>query len=158
ELLKRAAARTQASGAIYARLGVAYSQLGQYEQAAAADRLAIKKAPGSLAGYQNLVVNYLQAKQPAEALKVLDEAAKEPRADAEFLVSLAELYANFGLQVPKQREAANAKALAVLIHAEQLKPRSPALRMKLADGFSLMGDSDRAAKLYLELLNSLNAV
>jgi tetratricopeptide (TPR) repeat protein len=155
DLLKRAAASPNASGAIFARLGVAYAELGKNDQAVSAGRMAIKKAPASLAGYQNLAVYYLQTKQTDEALKILDEANRQSHADADFLIGLAELYANYGLQMPKQREQANAKALAVLSRAEKLGPGTPALRMKLADGFSLLGDSKKAAELYLELLKTL---
>ena len=38
EIVKRAAARPDASGEIYARLGLIYSQLGKPDQAAAANR------------------------------------------------------------------------------------------------------------------------
>src|SRR6266404_3594119 len=155
ELLTRAASRPNASGAIFANLGFIYSQLGKQEQAIAANRSAIKKSPGSLTGYQNLFLNYLQAKQPQEALKVLDEAAKQPNAGAEFLISLSELYANFAVQVPAQKEAANAKALQILKRAEKLNPANPPTRLKLADGFNLLGDSAKAAQIYVDLLKTL---
>ena len=64
EVATRAAARPNASGQIYARLGLIYSQLGKPDQAAAANRTAIKKSPGSLAGYQNLFLE-LSAEQTA---------------------------------------------------------------------------------------------
>src|SRR6266404_7513519 len=155
ELLTRAASRPKASGAIFANLGFIYSQLGKQEQAIAANRSAIKKSPGSLTGYQNLYLNYLQAKQPQEALKVLDEAAKQPNPGAEFLINLSELYANLGAQIPAQKEAANAKALQILKRAEKLNPANPPTRLKLADGFNLLGDSAKAAQIYLDLLKTL---
>ncbi len=155
ELLTRAAARPRASGAILARLGFVYSQLGKPEQAAAANRAAIKKSPDRLSAYQNLFLNYLQNQQPQEALKVLDDAAKQLTGDIEFLLGLSELYGNFGLQVPAQKQSAQAKALAVLNRAEQLHPTKPAVRLRLADGFNALGDSAKAAQLYLELLQKL---
>jgi tetratricopeptide (TPR) repeat protein len=155
ELLSRAAARPGASGAIYARLGMVYGQLGKSEQAAAADRAAIKRAPESLAGYQNLFLTQLQEKQPAEALKVLDEASRQSAPSAEFLIGLSELYDNFALQYPSQRDKTNPKALAALNRAEKLKPSSPALRMRLADSFNSAGASEQAARIYLDLLKQL---
>src|SRR5258706_3424695 len=155
ELLNRAAERPDASGGIFARIGFIYSQQGKHDQAVAANRMAITKSPGSLPGYQNLFLNYLQNKQPQEALKVLDEASGQPQSDLEFLIGLSELCVNFGVQVPSQKEAVHARALAVLKRAEKLKPANPALRLKLADGFNLLGDSARAAELYLELLKKL---
>ena len=67
EIVKRAAAQPDASGEIYARLGLIYSQLGKPDQAAAANREAIKKSPDSLGGYQNLFLSYMRNKQPQEA-------------------------------------------------------------------------------------------
>ena len=154
EVLIRAAARPNASAAVLARLGFVYSQLGKLDQAVSASRAAVRKAPGALVGYQNLFVIYLQSKHPQEALKILDEAAHQPRLDAEFLIGLAELYANLGLQVPAQRKAANAQALAALNRAEALHPANPALRLKLADDYNLVGDATRSAEIYRDLLKT----
>ena len=152
EIVKRATAQPDASGQLYARLGLIYAQLGKNEQAAAANREAIKKSPGSLIGYQNLFLNYLHNKQPREALNTLDEAARQPGADADFLVGLAELYVTVGAQAPAEKENSRAKALATLNRAAKLGPMTPLLRLKLADGFNLLGESAKAAQLYLEVL------
>jgi tetratricopeptide (TPR) repeat protein len=155
EVLNNSASRSAASGALFAHLGFIYSQLGKYEQAVAANREAIRRAPRSFSGYQNLYLNYLQNKETVQALKVLDEAAKQPGAEIDFLINLSELYANFAVQVPAQKDAAKAKALALLNRAEKLNAPSPVLRLKLADGFNLLGDARKAIQLYLELLQKL---
>lgn len=155
EVLTKAAAEPGASGDVFARLGIVYGQLGKFDQAIVAGRTAIKRSPDSLAGYQNLFVNFLQSKQEAEALKVLDEAAKQPNVDAEFLVGLSELYLSYGVQAPSQKEKVNAKALAVLNRAEKLNPANASLRLKLAEAYNSLGNSDKAAALYLELLKKL---
>jgi tetratricopeptide (TPR) repeat protein len=155
EIVTQAAALPNATGDIYARLGLVYAQLGKVDQAIGANRQAIHKSPDSLDGYQNLFLNYVRTKQPQEALKVLDEAAARPKPDAEFLIGLGELYASLGLGAPALKEPAKTKALAVLKRAEQLNPTSPPLRLKLADSFNLLGDSSRAAQLYLDLLKRL---
>jgi tetratricopeptide (TPR) repeat protein len=155
EILTRATAAPGASGLLYARLGVVYGQLGKLDQAVAAGRTAIKRSPDELAGYQNLFVNFLQNKQPAEALKILDDAASRQTADAEFLAGLSELYLSFSTQVPSQKEKVSQKALAVLKQAEKLKPTNPSLRLKMADAYNSAGDPDRAAELYLDLLKKL---
>jgi tetratricopeptide (TPR) repeat protein len=155
EIVAPAAAQSKATGEVYARLGLIYAQLGKTDQAITANRQAIQRAPDSLDGYQNLFLGYLRTKQPQEALKVLDQAAARPNPDAEFLVGVAGLYASFGVGAPAEKEAVKAKALAVLKRADQLDPASPSLRLKLADAFNLLGDSSRAARLYLELLKKL---
>lgn len=151
-LLLRAVAQPGASGQIDARLGFVYAQLGKPDQAVAANRAAIRKSPNSLSGYHNLFLGYLGNKQPQEALKVLDEAARQPKPDGDFLVGLGDLYLSYGTQVPAQKDVAKAKALAVLNRAAQLSPVTPLQRLKLADGFNLLGESDKAAQLYLEVL------
>ncbi len=151
-LLLRATAQPDASGQVYARLGLIYSQLGKPDKAAAANRAAIRRSPGSLTGYHNLFLAYLNDKHPQEALNVLDEAARQAKTDADFLAGLADLYLSFGAQVPAQKAGARAKALAALNRAAQLSPVTPLQRLKLADGFTLLDEPEKAAQLYLEVL------
>jgi len=155
EVLNRAQVPPDATGADFLRLGVLYSQLGKSDKATAANRIAIKKQPDSISGYQNLFLNYLQNKQPQDALKVLDEAARQTKVGADFLLGLAELYLNFGAQSPAQKDAARAKALACLDRAFKLNPTTPSVRLQLAEGFYAVGDYKKSAQLYLELLKKL---
>jgi len=155
EVLNRSAARPDASGAIFARLGFAYAQSGKMPDAIAANKIAIKKSPSEFVGYQNLFLNYVQTKQNAEALKVLDQAARQQNVDVEFLVSLADLYASFANQSSAQKEIVRPKALQVLNRAEKLNPSSPQVRLLLAEGFDSLGDYSKATQIYLELLKTL---
>ena len=59
-------------------------------------------------------MTYLQSGKQKEALNALDEAARVTEIAPEFSVGLAELYANFGSQVPDQKTASFANALAIL--------------------------------------------
>ena len=154
ELLKAATARPGASGELFARLGLVYSQLGKTDQAISADRIAIKRAPTSLAGYQNLFLNYLQLKQDQQAFEVLESAAAQSSVNVEFLMGLADLYGSLGLQSPTLKAKASARQLAVLHRADRLHPSSPALRLKLADDFAGLNETTRATQIYLELLKS----
>jgi tetratricopeptide (TPR) repeat protein len=155
EVLKQAAARPGASGAIFARLGLVYGRLGRNDEAVAANRMAIKKSPRQLTGYRNLFFHALENKKPDEALKLLADAARQNGVGAEFLVGLADLYDHFALQFPSQREAVRAKSLAVLNRAAALKPADPQTRLRLADGFYELGSTNQAAELYLGLLDEL---
>ncbi|HWV98421.1 MAG TPA: tetratricopeptide repeat protein [Candidatus Acidoferrum sp.] len=152
DLLRRSAAQRDASATVLARLGAVYSQLGKNEQAVTTDRAAIKRDPGLLAGYQNLFLAYAQTKRDGEALKVLDEAAARPDVNAEFLLSLAELYGSFALQAPSLKDKINVRALSVLERAAKLKPTTPSMRLRLADGLNSLGQTSRASQVYLELL------
>ena len=155
EVVNRAAARPGVSGAVFARLGLIYAELGKTEQSVAANRTAIKKAPELLAGYRNLFLTYLQGKQPAEALAVLDEAARQPSKDPEFLMGVCELYLTWECKLPAQKEKAQAKALEVLNRVVRLNPQTPVLRLMLADSFNRLGETSKAAEIYLDLLNQL---
>ena len=155
EVVSRAAARPGASGAIFARLGLIYAQLGKTEQSVAANRTAIKKAPELLGGYRNLCLTYLQSGHATEALAVLDEAARQPSTEPEFMLGLAELYISLGMQVPAKKEKAHAQALAALNRVVRLNPQAAAVRLTLADSFNLLGDASKAAEIYLDLLNRL---
>jgi tetratricopeptide (TPR) repeat protein len=94
----------------------------------------------------------LSEKHTQEALNVLDEAARQPKPDADFLTGLSELYLSFGTQVPTQKAATKAKALAALDRAAQLKSFTPLQRLRLADGFNMLGEPEKAAHYYLEVL------
>ena len=153
EILTRAVDEPDASGAIYGRLGVVYSQLGQLDLAVQASRTAIHKSPQALLGYQNLFACYFQNKQPDKALATLDEAAKVPETDVEFLAGLSELYVNFGMQTPVLRTNANAKAKATLMRAIEMQPLTSEMQLRLGDDFGLLNDADHAAQMYQGLLS-----
>src|SRR5688572_14337429 len=131
ELLKKATETPNASGQLYARLGMVYSMVGKKEEAIEANRTAIRKSPHSLAGYQNLVHIHLQARQPEEAMNVLDQVARQPNAEPILLVELADLYAT--IMRGGGGDAAKAKALEMLGRADKLNPANPLLQQKLAD-------------------------
>lgn len=158
DVLSLAVDHPEASGDIYARLGLVDTQLGLTDQALEANRTAIRKSPRLLAGYHNQYFACLQARQPAAALKVLDEAAQQSDVDAGFLVGVADFYGNYILQFPSQREAVRARALPVLDRAASLKPALRQLRLKLADDYSMFDDQDKAAELYSGLAGEFDDV
>lgn len=154
-LLTNVTQNAHAPGSIFAVMGSIYAQLGQYDLGAEADRQAIQRAPGLLAGYQNLYLTQMHAHQQAAAVRVLDDAANVPGSDAEFLIGLAELYADAGLQIPGEARSAKARALSVLERARRLHPADPVTRLRMADAFSANGGDDVAVQLYKSTLDDL---
>lgn len=152
EVLNRAAVVPGASGALDALLGLSYAQLGKNEQAIASCRSAIKKLPRYLPAYQSLCQLYLQMNQPQAALELLDEAGRQPDADAGFLVELAENFAGLGHLRKLEPDAIKSRVLALLDRAESLKPDNAALLEKLADGYKLMGEIQKALAVYERVL------
>jgi tetratricopeptide (TPR) repeat protein len=150
-LLKASSERPTASAAIYSRLALVYSQMGKPDLSLAANRQAIKKAPRSLLPYQNIVLIYLQKKQPAEAIRTLDEAAVQSGYGPERYITLAELYAGVGLQFPERRKETNLKAATALKHAEKLGVTQVQMKVRVADDYAGIGEAARATAIYLEL-------
>jgi tetratricopeptide (TPR) repeat protein len=152
-VLLRATEVPNASGEVFAELGLVQSRLGKDREALEASTTAVKRAPLSLSGYRNLFLIYLQKGQTAPALAALDQAAKQPGTSGEFLIALAEFYATLERQAPSMRDVARAGAKAVLERAADLDLAGPQLRLRLADGLNLAGDSTNAARIYIQLLN-----
>lgn len=155
EMLQLGASRPDASGAVLSRLAFVLLQLGKLDQAAAAGRLAVKRAPESLAGYHNLYLIAAQNHKEQDALKILDEAGRQESGDFDFLIGLAELCANAALEFPARKTALQQQAVSVLVRAEKLCPSAAIQRLRLADGFSLAGDREKAARHYLAALGDL---
>lgn len=155
DLLKRATEQGNSSGDVFARLGMVYIQLKQFDKAIEVSQLAIKKDPLSLAGYQNLLLIYSRNKQAKEASTLLNKAVGISTNDPEFLIGLGELFVGFGTEFPAEKRDADLRAGDLFQRALKSFPRDPELQLRLADGLNAVGKADQAAELYLTLLNSL---
>jgi tetratricopeptide (TPR) repeat protein len=152
EILLKATRQKDAPGILFAQLGRLYAIEGKKELAIEADRAAIRKSPDSMMGYRNLAQLHLQSNQVEQGLKVLDEAAKRRDTDAGFLIELAELYTAFGRTGTNTLAKTKVQALDSLTRASKLTPENPLLLKKLADGFALLGQPDKATEIYLKLV------
>ena len=152
ELLLKATSRPDASGAMFARLGLVYALMEKVPEAIAANQSAIRKAPKSFAGYHNLGRLYLQSGKQDEGLKILDQAAKQTGVEAGFLIELAEMYTAYALSSAAQNTNVKNKALEVLDRAARENPNNPLLLQKMGDGFALLGAPEKAEGVYRKLL------
>jgi len=152
KVLLRATAIPGASGEIFARLGVVYSELGKNDQAVAVTATAIARAPASFNAYRTLFLIELQRGRPQAAEKVLDRAARAPGTSPDFCAAVAELYASLLRQAPSLTDSIHTNAGAMLDRAIRMQPSSPQVKAKLADGYLAIGDSTNAIHLYQELL------
>lgn len=155
EMLIAATVDGEASGEVHNRLGSVQALLGHNDEALNAYRLAIQKSPRYFEAQQNLFLHLLAAKQPEEALKVLEAAGRLEELNARFLVGLASLYQNYLRQYPTQRDAIKPGLLGVLTRAEALKPADPLTRVQMADALYSLGEQKRASELYLGLLEHI---
>lgn len=152
EVLQRAAKAPAVSGAVFMRLGFVYTQLGRPEKALEANQLAVQRLPNFFPAWHNLYLSHVQAQQPEQALATLDQAAKHAGGEVEYRLSLAELYANCAQKFPTLRPLAKAKAIVLLDQLLAEDSVRGMARLKLADGFYLFNENDKAARLYLDFL------
>lgn len=151
--LKKAADAPGASGLTFARLSLAYLQQGETNAAIEASRAAIKRDPASISGYQSLFHLQRALGHTNEARKVVEQAARQPKPDAPFLIDLAHLYLAMEAD---QLQATNApgrrQARELLRRAASMENTNLLALQKLAQGFMFVGDSKNAAEAYLKIL------
>jgi len=152
EVLLRAAARPDASARVSAWLALAYASQDKTAQAIAANRTALAKDPTLLMAYQHLATLYAEHRQPSEALKVLDEAAAQPSAQAGYALGVAELYGNFGRMRPEDTEVLKPRIVKALDRAAALRGQDAALAQRVADSYKRMSEWTKAEELYRALL------
>ncbi len=152
ELLKKTTAQPSSSGLANAWLGVAYQQAGQTNLAIEANQTAIKKSPGSLLPYQNLSQIYIQSGNTNEAIKIIDQAAAQPKTPPEFDLGLIEVYMRFARDQLLTDKAAREKILTVLDHAGKSNTDNPILLQRIADLYFLFGEPAKAEPFYAQIL------
>jgi tetratricopeptide (TPR) repeat protein len=150
-LLIRGSKQPDASGELYSWLGLAYSAAGQTNEAFQATQTAIKKMPRNLLAYQSLSQMDVQLGKTNDAVKVVDQAAKQTGVEPEFLVGVAELYSRYmHLGIIKDSDG-KPKIMEVLDRAAKLESSNPSTLYKIADGYLLLDELKKAEPIYLRL-------
>ncbi|HZM03056.1 MAG TPA: tetratricopeptide repeat protein [Candidatus Saccharimonadales bacterium] len=150
-LLEKSGRRVDASALVLSWLARADLQAGQTNRALEASRLAIKRQPEALDGYESELEILFQENQLAEASRVLNRAAKSIRPDPPGLVALAGLYSIYLKAQPKDLDA-KARAVALLDRVAKMNFAAPQLWQRVADSYSHLDEPKKAADIYLKLL------
>ena len=149
-LLSKASDRPGASARLDTRLALVLLRMGQTNASIQADQTAIRKDPKFIGGYEDLFGLYTQTRRTNEAVQIMEQAARVPNPDAEFLVELSEMYfvkdRGLGTNSPVRVRAHEA-----LKRAADMNPTNFFLLQKLADGFTQLRDTKRAAATLLRL-------
>lgn len=148
-----AAAQPGASAQAYSHLAVLHAESGQIKEAEQASRRAIELAPDLLSSYYHLYTLYLNQGQFAPARAVLEDASRRPVAVADYWLDLAELFAHLLRAQPEAKDAVLASLGRCLQQADELGVTSPLRRLKLADGYALAGETERAVRILLQALD-----
>jgi tetratricopeptide (TPR) repeat protein len=155
ELLTFGSDRPEASGLSWARLSAIQLQAGDSTDAIHSAQEAIRRSPGVMQGHQTLFLAELQSDNAATARKVLEDAESQGAGNAEFLIQLSELYGLLMVHNPRDRDALEARRVNLLEQAAALPLDSDMLKLRLGDGWADLGQSDRAADIYQDLLETM---
>ncbi len=151
-ILDKAVQAPDASGTTLTWHGIVLHELGRTNEAIRAVRAAVQREPQLAFACQNLFAFYLQSGRSKEALKLLAAAARPDTLDAEFLVSLAELYLNYRQLHPAEAELAKTRLIQVLDRALATEPASPAMILRIGDLYLAAGAYARAEPQFTNLL------
>ncbi len=159
KLLMEVTRSPDATAAMLSRLAFVFLQQGKTNQLIEANRAAIKRQPGSMAGYQGLYTFYRQTGQTNESRRVLEQASRQPKPDAEFLVDLAMMYL---LEDTPKRNTTNilisSRATDALKRAAAMSPTNFFVLQKLAQGLRMTGETKKASEIYQKLLDQFPGI
>jgi tetratricopeptide (TPR) repeat protein len=142
-----------ASEELFSHLGALYFRLNRTGAAVGACRNAIKKNPRAADAYPILFQIYFQNGQFADALNLVDGAAKVSLAPGELLVLCGELYLQLSTRMPDQKQVLSARALEIFQRANINEIKAPEVLLRLAEGFNSLNHDKETAAIYEKLLN-----
>ncbi len=132
---------------VHSNLGLALSNLGDYEEGIRHMRIALARSPRDPAILNNMAGTMINQKRYAEAMSHLDRAYRIDPNHASVLANLGIVLTETG-----RPEA----GLDHLLRAVELKPEEPMARLSLARTYLALGKSDGAREQY-EALRKLDA-
>ena len=154
-VLKRATEEPGASGLMFARLSLIYLQQGKTNAAVDSSQTAIQRDPRSIAGYQSLFHLYRALGRTNDARKVVEQAARQRNQDAPFVVDLAHLYLAVDADIPSLTNSPTRKTAKELLQKAATMPNTNLVSLqRLAQGFVFVGDTKRAAEIYVKMLET----
>ena len=152
ELLETSSGRPTASSALFTRLAVVHSLMGETNKAIGAARTAMKRDPESSLPYQHLAQIHIQQGQYEEALELLRDAAGKSRLSTDSLVAISELCLATIAVKPNDRQTLQSMAEECLEAASSMNSTNPLLLQRMADGYMALSKSEEASDLYIRLL------
>lgn len=151
EILKRSAALPTASNQARVMFGMAAIQTGRVEEAAQIYGNLIRAEPEQLGHYAMLAQIRLQQKQPQDAFRVAEQAAKQKSELSAVWLDFAGLFGRIAQVDSSLRDAAITRAKECLARVEAAAPTDTVQLRRLAEGYLSVGEQDRAERLLVEL-------
>jgi tetratricopeptide (TPR) repeat protein len=154
EILERSVKLPGASVQLRVMFGLACVQVGRVEAAVSTYRELIRDDPAQLGHSGMLAQILLQQKQPREALRVVETAARQKDIAPLARLDLAALYGRIAQADPSLKEPATASARESLALVAASNPTDGAVLRRLADGYLSLGDRERAEAVLRGLVES----
>jgi tetratricopeptide (TPR) repeat protein len=142
------------SGLIYGWRGMAEAAAGQTEAARRDFHECIRRSPHLFLGWRGLASLAYQDQDAAQALKVLDRAAKQKKATAPFLINLADTLALGARQKILSNDQVKERIKTVLDRANALGVRHPDLLRRMGALYEAGGYLPEAIATYEALLET----
>lgn len=153
EVLDLSVGKNPKSGGLQAWRGLALAQAGRTNDAVAANLASIRLAPNRFPPYQNLVQIHLQAGETDKALKLLRRAEGVKATDAEFQLSLAELFLRMEKMGALGRAETEPSVVAALEKVWKSNPSHPLMLQRFADAHLAHGRTSLATMALRRILD-----
>jgi tetratricopeptide (TPR) repeat protein len=150
-ILEKSGRRPDASALLLSWLARAELQADHTNRALEVSRLAVKRQPDALDGYESELEVLFHNNQMPDALRVLNRAAKSIRPDPPALVALAGLYSIYLKADPKDT-VAKARAVGLLDQVSKMDFSATRLWQRIAESYTALDEPKKAADIYLKLL------
>ncbi len=154
-ILTKPATRTNASTQVMVWLARSLLFSGKTNQALAVCHKVLLKPVETLDGYDFLIETLAKGGQTLEASKALSRLSRNPKADPDYLISLAEIYSIYSKYHPNGRKGVSSQVIEMLDRAAKLDPASGDLLKRMADEYSRFGQPQKAAVFYAKILAGL---
>lgn len=142
----------RATGLAYAWQGMAFEQADKPEAAAKSFREAIRRSPTLFLGYRGLAQQAYRNQDASAARRILDQAAGQKKATADFWIELADTYALGVREQVFTDEEVKRRVKNALDRAWAARPENPAVLRQMGDLYQAAGYPDEAIRTFEGLL------
>ena len=154
QVLDKASAQKDVPARLLVAKGNTHKLLGQEEPAQQAFRQALDISPGNVTARRELTTTQLKAKNVGAALALIREGVALPSLSGAQLAGLVGLYLQTIATDPKTMSELKTELTSLLERTSKSELTQPGEQVVLADGFTFIGEIDRAEDLLKGVLRA----